>query len=365
MTNKTIEKIIKNSPHLSFLDKGTFLFCVHGSRAYGTNTEASDTDHKGISIPSLEYFFSASKKFEQAELKDPDTVIYDIKKFFNLAIQCNPNILEVLYCDQSDIIICNELGELLLENRDLFLSKRARFSFSGYAISQLRRLNLHKKYLLQGKPNKPTREQFGLKEISPIPTGHINAAKAAINKELDKLNFKFLDQLENSERIEVRNQCVDLLTEFKIYHDDQYIAMARKIGFDDNITELLKKERAYDNAKSEYDRYIEWETNRNKERAKDEAKFGYDLKHAYHLIRLLRMAEEILLTQKVVVKRPDREELLAIRNGAWTFEKLLEEANKIEDKMNDLYEKSNLQNKPDIKKIDHLCQTLIEKHFNK
>jgi len=361
--NDVICKIIKNSPHLSFLDKGTFLFCLHGSRAYGTNNQDSDYDYKGICIPSKEYFFQPSKKFEQAELKDPDTVVYEIKKFFNLASQCNPNILEILFCDPQDIIICNELGEQLLENRDLFLSKKARFSFSGYAISQLRRLSRHKAWIEKKEPQKPLRKDFELKEMSPIPTNHINSAKAAINKELDRINFKFLDQLENSEKIEIRKQFIDMLTEFKIYHEDQYVAMARKIGFDDNIIDLLKKERQYDLALLEYNKYYEWKKNRNAKRAEDEAKLTFDSKHAYHLIRLLRMSEEILTTGKVIVKRPDAEELLSIRNGEWSYDELLEEANKIESKMNKLYEESTLPNKPDIKKIDDLCQSLIEQYF--
>jgi predicted nucleotidyltransferase len=92
-----IDIIVKKSPHLGWMADRTVLLVRHGSNAYGTNTASSDEDFKGVAIPTKEYFFG-SKRFEQAELKapDPDAVIYDIRKFFSLAADCNPNPLKLL-----------------------------------------------------------------------------------------------------------------------------------------------------------------------------------------------------------------------------------------------------------------------------
>ena len=105
--HEVLDLIVKRSPHLKWIEDGTVLLVRHGSHAYGTNTETSDEDFKGVAIPTKEYFFGYTHKFEQAELKapDPDAVIYDIRKFFNLAASCNPNIIEVLHTDPADHFI--------------------------------------------------------------------------------------------------------------------------------------------------------------------------------------------------------------------------------------------------------------------
>ena len=79
-----------------------------------------------------------------------------------------------------------------------------------------------------------------------------------------------------------------------------------------------------------------------------------------HLVRLLRMCREILESGKVIVKRPDRDELLAIRGGAWTYDALVSWADAQEADMQTLYEKSPLQHAPDVKRLDALCIELVE-----
>jgi len=116
---------------------------VHGSRAYGTHTPSSDYDEKGIVvIPFPEYYFGFSK-FEQKDSgwKDgSDRVIYDVRKFFKLALSCNPNIIEVLYVPEDNIKDISFPGSRIRRFRDRFLSKKAHATFSGYAIAQMRRI---------------------------------------------------------------------------------------------------------------------------------------------------------------------------------------------------------------------------------
>ena len=50
---------------------------------------------------------------------------------------------------------------------------------------------------------------------------------------------------------------------------------------------------------------------------------GHPANWALHLVRLLRMGIEILTTGDLQVWRHDADELLAIRNGAWTYEQLI------------------------------------------
>jgi hypothetical protein len=76
------------------------------------------------------------------------------------------------------------------------------------------------------------------------------------------------------------------------------------------------------------------------------------------------MAYEILKNGEVNVFRPDREELLAIRNGAWTYEELIAKADAMEKELDKLYEISPLPNKPDYKAIDKLLIDITEEFLN-
>jgi hypothetical protein len=87
-------------------------------------------------------------------------------------------------------------------------------------------------------------------------------------------------------------------------------------------------------------------------------------KHAYHLIRLLRMCREILVDGKVIVKRPDKDELLAIRNGSWKYEELVEWANKQDEELTILMKTSKLPQVPDRAALDKLCQQIVESKLN-
>ena len=119
-----------------------------GSHAYGLNTETSDLDIRGICIPTENVIYGLGN-FEQFEDKTNDIVIYDIRKFFKLALKCNPNIVELLYVRPSDIISWDRYGLQIISNRHLFLSQEARRTFGGYAISQL------KKFVASAVPGGP------------------------------------------------------------------------------------------------------------------------------------------------------------------------------------------------------------------
>jgi len=84
---------------------------------------------------------------EQVEDSKEDTVYYALKKFFNLALNANPNILEILWLRENHYIWKDlpenrkKLGKLLITNRDLFMSKKIRHSMMGYAYQQFHRMD--------------------------------------------------------------------------------------------------------------------------------------------------------------------------------------------------------------------------------
>ncbi len=78
--------------------------------------------------------------FEQYVDEKTDTVIYGFNKLVKLLLDCNPNTCEMLGLDEDQYLIRSSLGQELIDNSKLFLSKRAIKSFGGYADAQLRRL---------------------------------------------------------------------------------------------------------------------------------------------------------------------------------------------------------------------------------
>ena len=84
------------------------------------------------------------------------------------------------------------------------------------------------------------------------------------------------------------------------------------------------------------------------------------MKPGFPTIRLMRMCREILEGKGVLVKRPDAEELLAIRNGLWTYDQLLEWADRQETELEALYKTSKLPNSPPVNELDKLLVRVVE-----
>lgn len=360
MTIDDTEATFGNWTTLPWLRDRTILLTRHGSHAFGLNTPTSDLDLKGVAVPPRECFLGFSHVFQQAEHHDPDVVIYDIRKFCNLAADCNPSIIEVLWCDESDYQIMTPAGRRLVDARDLFLSKKARHTFSGYAMSQLKRINLHQKWLRSPPKAKPLRADYGLPECTVVSADQLAAAQSAIDKKLATWNLADMSGIDPAGRIAISSAMAEALAEIGVAAGDEWKAAARSIGYSDNFLLLLGKEREYKSRMAEWDSYQNWIKTRNPKRAALETVHGYDTKHAMHLVRLMRMCREILETGNVVVKRPDREELLAIRNGAWAYERLVEWAASEDKALADVYAKSSLRHSPDRGALDRLCVSIVE-----
>lgn len=299
-----------------WLSERTIFLAKAGSQAYGTNTPNSDLDLRGIAIPPREILLGFTKTFEQAQKTgDVDIVIYDLRKFLGLAANCNPNIIEILFTDEENWLVADESFLLLRRYANLFLSKKARHTFHGYAMSQLKRIRTHRSWLLNPPSHKPTREEYGLSVANKVTASDMGA--------YDKL-------------------------------------LAEGHVFQDNVMKTLQAEKEYANALTGWTQYQNWKATRNEARASLEANFGYDVKHGMHLVRLIRMAHEILSEGKVLVRRPDAEELKAIRAGAWTYEQLIEWAEGMEASLNEAAKASTLPEDVDHEKINQLCVQILE-----
>ena len=127
---------LRTNPHLG---NNIVLLTLGGSYAYGTNIESSDVDIRGCALNSPTDLLGLTS-FEQVVETKTDTTIYSFNKLVGLLLNCNPNVIELLGCKPEHYLVLTDTGQKLLDNRKLFLSKRAVNSFGGYAVQQLRRL---------------------------------------------------------------------------------------------------------------------------------------------------------------------------------------------------------------------------------
>ena len=308
------------------LGKRIILMGLGGSYAYGTNNENSDIDFRGITL-NLPSDLLGLTEFEQYEDENTDTVIYSFNKIVRLLLECNPNTIELLGLDEEQYLIKTVLGQELLNNKSLFLSKRAAKSFGGYASAQLRRLQ-----------NAIARDSMPQQEREQ----HIyNSVKNTLedfrrkNEMFDKGNINiYIDESDNP----------NFKTE--IFIDAEYKHLP--------LRDYEKMLGAMNNVIREYDRIGK----RNKK--KDDNHLN---KHAMPLIRLFMMAIDILEKGEIRTHRTDDLELLkSIRRGDFqkedkTFSKeFYDMLSDYENRLEIATRNTELQDNPDMQKVGEFVE---------
>lgn len=298
------------------------LMGLGGSYAYGTNNENSDIDFRGVTL-NLPSDLLGLTEFEQYEDINTDTVIYSFNKMIKLLLECNPNIIELLGLDDSQYLIKTELGQLLLDNKHLFLSKRAAKSFGGYAGAQLRRLQ---NAIARDSMPQQEREQHIYNSVK-------NALEdfARKNEMFDKGTIHiYIDKSDNPE------------LETEIFVDAQYTHLPLR-----DYENMLG---AMNNVVRDYDKIGK----RNKK--KDDNHLN---KHAMHLIRLFMMAIDILERGQIKTHRTDDLELLrSIRRGDFqkedkTFsDEFYAILSDYENRLNRATKNTILPDNPDMEKVE-------------
>jgi predicted nucleotidyltransferase len=138
-----------------------------GSRAFGLADEESDSDERGVYLPPAEWHWSLQPLPEQVEFKRAaggrgldhntpekadDFCWWETAKFVRLALKANPNVLEALYVAGEHVLFCDATGQALRRLRDAFLSKYLFQTYSGYVLSQFRKM---KKARERGERHRP------------------------------------------------------------------------------------------------------------------------------------------------------------------------------------------------------------------
>ncbi len=308
------------------LGRNIILLGVGGSYAYGTDNENSDIDFRGITLNQPSDLLGLTV-FEQYEDDKTDTVVYAFNKAVKLLLDCNPNMLEILGLDYDKYLIMNDIGRELLDNRKMFLSKRAIYSFGGYASAQLRRLQ---NAVARDSLPQAEREQHIYNTVMNI---------------LNDLNRKG-QMWENGD--------------MRVYIDrSDNPEFDREIFIDVNCSHLPLRDYSnvigtMSNAVRSYDKIGK----RNKK--KDDNHLN---KHAMHLIRLFMMAIDILEKGEIIDYRGnDLELLLSIRRGDYlspdrTFKKeFYDILAYYESRLKEAESRTILPDNPDMERVERFVE---------
>ena len=304
------------------------LLGLGGSYAYGTNNEGSDIDFRGVTLMMPSDLIGLTE-FEQYEDDHTDTVIYGFNKLVKLLLECNPNTCEMLGLDEGQYLIKSDLGQELINNTGIFLSKRAIKSFGGYADAQLRRLQ---NAIARDTLSQSDREKHILKSV-------MNA--------LDDFNRRNIGEDKGSLRLYI-DKAENLEFETEIFVDADYKHLPLR-DYTDMWGTMRTVVRDYDKIGK-----------RNKK--KDDNHLN---KHAMHLIRLFMMAIDILEKGEIRTHRTDDLPLLlAIRRGEYmqedgtvssSFYEVLEE---YERKLDEAATKTMLPDNPDMEQVEKFVERI-------
>ncbi|BAV10027.1 Predicted nucleotidyltransferase [Filimonas lacunae] len=345
-------------------DKGLLLLeCVSGSRAYGLATAQSDTDIRGVYYWPKEKFYGLDY-IDQVSNSTNDEVYYELGKFMALLLKNNPNILELLAAPDNCVLYRHPLMQQL--SPDLFLSALCKETFGNYALTQIKKARgLNKKMM---RPVE--KERKGVLDFCYVMQGQDAIALPAW----------LIAQGWQQERcgLAAMSHAKGL---YALYYDVDNTLKYRGIVSSELANEVClssipKGEKivaylhcnidGYSMYCKEYREYWEWMEKRNEDRYQSNQAHGgeYDAKNMMHTIRLLQVAEEIARTGTLVVKRPNREELLAIKSGAYSYEQLLQMAEDLQEKLVIAYRDTALQQTPDKDKIENILVAMRDKLYS-
>jgi predicted nucleotidyltransferase len=236
-----------------------------GSYGYGLNCPDSDYDYRGggVFIATNCYYLG----FDSIEQKDTDwdepgifpfidgndnTVIYELRKVLHLLAGANPNILELRWSPTYPTL--TNVGQHLINHRQLFLSKKVKHTYSGYAFPQIKKMETHRKWLLNSPKKKPIPSDFGIEDEPPL-----SKDKDALIEHLYLLirgKVEFLEEPEQLYKLLTAN--IDFEGILK-----QYALADGAVEYSQNLTNsrkdlirLLQKSQSYQIVLREWNAYI-------------------------------------------------------------------------------------------------------------
>lgn len=333
MTIEQIKEMVLGKPY-DFLRtnehlRGRIIFLtLGGSYAYGTNVETSDVDVRGCALNSATDLLGLSN-FEQVVNTETDTTVYSFNKLITLLLSCNPNTIELLGCKPEHYFLITDIGKDIIDNRKIFLSKRAINSFGGYATQQLRRLE---NAIARDKMTQARKEEHILHSMQ-------SAVRAFESRYTAFDNGSVVLYTADSQRKDMDREIFAniILNKYPVRE------------FNSIINDLTNVVGTYEKLN-------------HRNHKKDDNHLN---KHAMHLVRLYLMCLDILEKEEIITYREDDHDLLMrIRAGEFqredgTYDKLFFKLiNSLEDRLKYAKENTSLPDHPDMKKVEEFVMSV-------
>jgi len=384
-----------------FLEKNGFILfeCIIGSQAYGTQTPTSDVDKKFVYILPQDYILGTGY-IEQLNV-NKDYVGWELKRFLELMGSSNPTVLELLNTPEDCIITKHPLFQYVLDHKADFITKGCKNSFAGYAVQQIQKARgLNKKqnwekdkvtrkdvldfvYVIEGQKSIPWKvwnENNG--RYDEKFCGVVNVPNA---RDLYAVYFDYDANNCFNERIPE-----DMREAAKAWRKEEGLPMGFgykglvKTGEGQNVAEsnqlrlssipkgetpicnIIYNKDGYSTHCKDYKEYEEWLANRNEQRYVDTQAHGQkiDGKNMMHCMRLIRMSKEIGRGEGIIVRRPDAQELLAIRRGEVDLDTLIDTAEAEIKEMDRIFEESDLPKSIDPELVNKLLIKIRREFYN-
>jgi predicted nucleotidyltransferase len=365
---------------------GRIIFeAVMGSHAYGLSTPKSDEDIRGIYVNPKDEYLGLEEPAGQISTDKENVVYYSLKRFFELALPLNPNIIELFFAPADCVRICEPAMKRLIAARQMFASTKCYHTFSGYAYGQIKKAKGQHKMVNQPElavapkkedfcwviPNQVSlsplssfiRSVFHIGEFRmparPIPLGN---AESLLGLRLDECHCSALEHVPNTYRLYYYGPGAK-----GVFRGDDMLA-CESIPMDDEIPRfwglLIYNQAEFDKALREHRKYEEWMSNRNESRWVDQEKglVDFDQKNMMHCMRLLMSGEHFLTYGEPIVRfgGEPREYLMRIRRGEFSYNTIMADVEAKMKTLDDLYKTSSLPHSVNYGRIERLYRDLAQ-----
>jgi predicted nucleotidyltransferase len=375
-------------------DKNLIIFeALTGSHAYGLNEEGSDIDYKGVFVLPLDELLSGDYISEISDEKN-DITYFEIGRFIELLNKSNPTAVELLFSPVENIRIKHECFDVLLKNKEKYISKRLKDTFGKYAEQQIKKARgLNKKivkpvakekkspldfcFVIDGYKTYPLTRFLSKNGLSQKFCGIVNVPNAR-----DVFSL-FYDEFSHACFDERLPEDVRMDAQSKFQHS---LKGYKGIVKENESGELISNELRYSSVKEtetprcifsynkdgytsyckDYSEYWAWVAKRNPVRYETNMKHGknYDSKNLLHCTRLIKMCLEVGQGKGMIVKRPDRELLLNIKHGNREYDDIISDANAMLQIIEEVYNTSDMLNDVDVIASKIILKDLRKEFYN-
>lgn len=329
---------------------------ISGSKLYGTDSEKSDTDIKGVFLPDIAecvlgkapkvFSESTGNKHEKNSEEDTDKTYYSLQYFLELAAKGETNCIDILfaYTNENAVQYMSSEWKELTQNIDKIITKNMN-AYLGYCKSQCQKysikgdkLNNYNQFL------KMCEFYFNNKDKNGAP---ITLAEALCQA----FNYDSLDHLIPEVGEERAKVCFSKFAAYNFGEHCYFITADNKESYisisDVKFTLSGSIKSAYHKCKKVIDGY-----GKRAQAAADND--GSDLKAISHCVRVLFQVEELLETGKITfpLKNANFIKCIKYNKSGLTRDEIMEWIEKKIEYINIQIEKSELREKADYNWIN-------------